>query len=192
MGNIKIDENIIKRANIWLEGNYDNDTKQEIKDLIKTNPKEVIDAFYRNLEFGTGGLRGVMGAGTNRMNRYTVGMATQGLANYLKKNGWRRGEPVASRARYNGNRFKAYKTGYKRTYYPSQLKNISLRTPWNYKGKIRLIKLNTTHYDQLWFGAKNFFVITRYNHSAYYAMSVYQLGTKIMDKWKKSKVENED
>ena len=85
MGNIKIDENIIKRANIWLEGNYDNDTKQEIKDLIKTNPKEVIDAFYRNLEFGTGGLRGVMGAGTNRMNRYTVGMATQGLANYLKK-----------------------------------------------------------------------------------------------------------
>lgn len=85
MGNITIDKNILDRANIWLNGNYDNDTKQEIRDLIDNNPKEAIDAFYKNLEFGTGGLRGVMGAGTNRMNRYTVGMATQGLANYLKK-----------------------------------------------------------------------------------------------------------
>ena len=85
MGKITIDENIQQRANIWLKGNYDNETKQEIRDLLEYNPKEAVDAFYRDLEFGTGGLRGVMGAGTNRMNRYTVGMATQGLVNYLKK-----------------------------------------------------------------------------------------------------------
>ncbi|MCD4731068.1 MAG: phospho-sugar mutase [Bacteroidales bacterium] len=85
MGNLTIDENILKRANSWLEGNYDSETKKEIRDLIANNPKEVTDAFYKNLEFGTGGLRGIMGAGTNRMNKYTVGMATQGLANYLKK-----------------------------------------------------------------------------------------------------------
>jgi len=85
MGNITIDENIQQRAKIWLEGNYDKKTKQEIRELLENNPKEAIDAFYRDLEFGTGGLRGVMGAGTNRMNRYTVGMATQGLVNYLKE-----------------------------------------------------------------------------------------------------------
>lgn len=85
MGNLTIDENILKKANSWLEGNYDSETKKEIRDLIANNPKEVTDAFYKNLEFGTGGLRGIMGAGTNRMNKYTVGMATQGLANYLKK-----------------------------------------------------------------------------------------------------------
>jgi len=85
MGNIIIDENIVKRANSWLKGNYDSKTKKEIRDLIANNPKGVTDAFYKNLEFGTGGLRGVMGAGTNRMNKYTIGMATQGLANYLKK-----------------------------------------------------------------------------------------------------------
>jgi phosphoglucomutase len=85
MGNLTIDENILKKANRWLEGNYDSETKKEIRELLQDNPKEAIDAFYRNLEFGTGGLRGIMGAGTNRMNKYTVGMATQGLANYLKK-----------------------------------------------------------------------------------------------------------
>jgi phosphoglucomutase len=85
MGNLTIDENILKKANRWLEGNYDSETKKEIRDLIANNPKEITDAFYKNLEFGTGGLRGIMGAGTNRMNKYTVGMATQGLANYLKK-----------------------------------------------------------------------------------------------------------
>jgi phosphoglucomutase len=69
----------------WLEGNYDQATKDEIKRLQEENPTELIESFYQNLEFGTGGLRGIMGVGTNRINKYTIGMATQGYANYLKK-----------------------------------------------------------------------------------------------------------
>jgi phosphoglucomutase len=76
---------IIDRAKKWLEGSYDADTKEKVKKLIDADSMELTDAFYRDLEFGTGGLRGIMGVGTNRMNKYTVGMATQGLANYLKK-----------------------------------------------------------------------------------------------------------
>ena len=72
-------------AQSWLDGNYDEQTKNEVRELMK-DPVALEDAFYRNLEFGTGGLRGIMGVGTNRMNKYTVGMATQGLANYMKAN----------------------------------------------------------------------------------------------------------
>ena len=73
-------------AQSWLDGNFDQQTKDQIKELMASDPVALEDAFYRNLEFGTGGLRGVMGVGTNRMNKYTVGMATQGLANYMKAN----------------------------------------------------------------------------------------------------------
>jgi len=69
----------------WLEGPYDEATKQTIRQLQTEHPDELADAFYRNLEFGTGGLRGIMGVGTNRINQYTVGMATQGFSNYLNK-----------------------------------------------------------------------------------------------------------
>lgn len=79
-------KNFMDVAKSWLEGDFDEATKQEVKALMDGDPAVLEDAFYRNLEFGTGGLRGIMGAGTNRMNRYTVGMATQGLANYIKKN----------------------------------------------------------------------------------------------------------
>ena len=72
-------------AQSWLDGNFDQQTKDQVRDLM-ANPVALEDAFYRNLEFGTGGLRGIMGVGTNRMNKYTVGMATQGLANYMKAN----------------------------------------------------------------------------------------------------------
>ncbi len=72
-------------ANRWLEGDFDPETKSEIIKLRNTDPAGFEDAFYKNLEFGTGGLRGIMGVGTNRMNKYTVGMATQGLANYILK-----------------------------------------------------------------------------------------------------------
>ena len=72
-------------AQSWLDGNYDHATKCQILELRNNDPAGFEDAFYRNLEFGTGGLRGIMGVGTNRMNKYTVGMATQGLANYIKK-----------------------------------------------------------------------------------------------------------
>lgn len=73
------------KVNEWLNGSFDEATKEEIKRLQKEKPDELTEAFYKNLEFGTGGLRGIMGIGTNRMNKYTVGMATQGFANYLKQ-----------------------------------------------------------------------------------------------------------
>jgi phosphoglucomutase len=70
-------------AQKWLDGNFDDETKKQVKQLLENDETELIESFYRNLEFGTGGLRGIMGVGTNRMNVYTVGMATQGLCNYL-------------------------------------------------------------------------------------------------------------
>lgn len=75
----------LEKINAWLNGKFDEETKAEIVSMQKDNPENLEDAFYRNLEFGTGGLRGLMGVGTNRMNKYTVGMATQGYANYLIK-----------------------------------------------------------------------------------------------------------
>ncbi|WP_339865477.1 phospho-sugar mutase [uncultured Algoriphagus sp.] len=80
-----IDPSIQAKANSWLSGNIDEDSKAQIRTLIDQNPSELTDSFYQDLEFGTGGLRGLMGVGTNRMNVYTIGMATQGLANYLLK-----------------------------------------------------------------------------------------------------------
>ncbi|MPL81827.1 Phosphoglucomutase [bioreactor metagenome] len=76
---------VLAKAQIWLDGNYDTETKEAVRRMIDAEDKtELIESFYRDLEFGTGGLRGIMGAGTNRMNIYTVGAATQGLSNYLK------------------------------------------------------------------------------------------------------------
>jgi len=80
-----MDAAIQSKVDLWLKGNYDQATKDEINRLKDENPTELTESFYRSLEFGTGGLRGIMGVGTNRMNKYTVGMATQGYANYLKK-----------------------------------------------------------------------------------------------------------
>src|ERR1700712_4033162 len=79
-----MDAAIQDKVNTWLKGNFDQATKDEITRLQRDNPKELEESFYRNLEFGTGGLRGIMGVGTNRMNKYTVGMSTQGFANYMK------------------------------------------------------------------------------------------------------------
>ena len=81
---INIDD-IRKRATAWLGKEFDEPTRNEVQHMLDHDEKALIDAFYQDLEFGTGGLRGIMGAGTNRMNRYTLGMATQGLSNYLKK-----------------------------------------------------------------------------------------------------------
>ncbi len=77
--------NIDEKVANWLAGNYDEATKNTIRDLQANNPNELAESFYRNLEFGTGGLRGIMGVGTNRINKYTIGMATQGFSNYLAK-----------------------------------------------------------------------------------------------------------
>ncbi len=80
-----MDSKTQERINAWLSSSYDQETIDEIKKLQQQNPADLEDAFYKELEFGTGGLRGIMGVGTNRINKYTVGMATQGYANYLKQ-----------------------------------------------------------------------------------------------------------
>jgi phosphoglucomutase len=80
-----VDPKIVEKAKGWLSDNYDAETRQAVQNMIDNQPAELVESFYRDLEFGTGGLRGIMGSGTNRMNKYTVGAATQGLANYLKK-----------------------------------------------------------------------------------------------------------
>lgn len=80
-----MEQYILDKATAWTKAPFDEATQQEVQNLIATNPSELVNAFYTDLEFGTGGLRGIMGAGTNKMNRYTVGMATQGLSNYIKK-----------------------------------------------------------------------------------------------------------
>jgi phosphoglucomutase len=80
-----MDKNIQAKIDNWLAGDYDEGSKEVIRKMEQEDPERLADAFYKNLEFGTGGLRGIMGVGTNRMNQYTVGMATQGYANYLKQ-----------------------------------------------------------------------------------------------------------
>lgn len=84
MGNDYITD-IRKKAEKWLSEEYDSETRAEVREMLQKDEKRLIDSFYQDMEFGTGGLRGIMGAGTNRMNRYTLGMANQGLANYIKK-----------------------------------------------------------------------------------------------------------
>ena len=82
---IYIDPEILKAANKWITPSFDEETQLKIKELIAFNPNELKESFYKNLEFGTGGMRGVMGVGTNRINKYTLGKNTQGLANFLKQ-----------------------------------------------------------------------------------------------------------
>jgi len=86
MSNSDILQQVKLKANQWLSEGYDADTRAKVADMLQNNEAELIECFYKDLEFGTGGLRGIMGVGTNRMNIYTVGMATQGLCNYLKMN----------------------------------------------------------------------------------------------------------
>jgi phosphoglucomutase len=86
LANLNLDSTVKKNINTWLKGRYDQETKDEINSLIESgNETQLTDSFYKNLEFGTGGMRGEIGVGSNRMNKYTVGIATQGLANYLNK-----------------------------------------------------------------------------------------------------------
>jgi len=112
--------------------------------------------------------------------------AIASIANYLKEHGWNNKEEVATRVSYKGNRFTQYKTGYNRKYNRRDLVGIKPKYgQWNYFDKVRLIKLSKKNYDELWYAAKNFYVITRYNHSAYYAMSVHQLAQEIRKSRKK-------
>src|SRR3954470_20745012 len=82
----QLDPAIQEKVNAWLQGSYDEQVKKEIQKLLDDEAyTELTDSFYRDLEFGTGGLRGIMGPGSNRVNKYTIGSANQGLANYLNK-----------------------------------------------------------------------------------------------------------
>lgn len=111
--------------------------------------------------------------------------AIASVANYLSEHGWESDEEVATRVSYEGKRFDQYKTGYNKKYHRKELKGIRPKYgKWDYNDKVRLIKLSRKNYDELWYGAKNFYVITRYNHSAYYAMSVHQLAEDIGKKLK--------
>ncbi|WP_179008357.1 phospho-sugar mutase [Winogradskyella forsetii] len=82
---IHIKPEILDRVNAWLTPTFDDESQKQIKNMMASNPKEVEESFYKNLEFGTGGMRGIMGLGTNRINKYTLGKNTQGLSNYLKE-----------------------------------------------------------------------------------------------------------
>lgn len=89
------DEKTQRNIDLWLNGQYDEETKQQIRKMIQEDPRQASDAFFTNLQFGTGGMRGLMGIGTNRMNVYTIRAATQGLANYMHKNA-KKGEKLAA------------------------------------------------------------------------------------------------
>ncbi len=81
---MEINKPILDKVNVWLSPLFDNEIHEAVKEMMTSSPKELEDSFYKNLEFGTGGMRGIMGPGTNRINKYTLGKATQGLSNYLK------------------------------------------------------------------------------------------------------------
>ena len=80
-----MEQNILERAQQWLSDDFDKETREGVQNLIDNNEADLVESFYKDLEFGTGGLRGIMGVGTNRMNKYTVGMASRGLGNYIRK-----------------------------------------------------------------------------------------------------------
>ena len=154
--------------------------------IQKINPKNVYGSYAGAIGLGqfipsNYEAYGVDFNGDGRVTLQKKQDAIASVANYFKQNGWRSGEPVATRVSYEGKRFRRYKTGYKKTYERKYLKGIAPKSWWKYNGKVRLIKLEKKKYDELWYGAKNFFVITRYNHSAYYAMAVHQLAEKIKE-----------
>ncbi len=88
-------EEMIQKAKLWLEQPFDTETQEKVQQLITENSDTLVDSFYKNMEFGTGGMRGIMGVGTNRINKYTLGRSTQGLANYLHKTFPKKGLKVA-------------------------------------------------------------------------------------------------
>ncbi len=98
------------------------------------------------------------------------------IANYFKHSGWNKHIPVATRVSYEGKRFNRFKTGFKHKYKRSKLKGIKPKDEnFFYNNKVHLVKLNRKKFDELWYGTKNFYVITRYNRSSYYAMAVHKL-----------------
>jgi len=170
--------------------------KYELKHLLllskkeKFNPKNVKSSYAGAIGLGqfmpsSYDLFAVDFNKDGRRSIQTTSDAIASIANYFKKNGWRKGEVVATRVSYKGDRYNKRKTGYKHKYSRNSLVGITpYNKLWSYNGKVRLIKLDRKNYDELWYGAKNFYVITRYNHSSYYAMAVHQLAQKIKNSYK--------
>jgi membrane-bound lytic murein transglycosylase B len=165
--------------------------KKELEQFIllsyrqKFNPKMVVGSYTGAIGLGqfmpsNYEAYGIDFNGDGKISLQHPQDAIASIANYLKQNGWRSGEHVATRVIYEGSRFEKLATGYDKTYERKDLEGIRpMSGRWDYFDKVRLIKLNRKSHDELWYGAKNFYVITRYNHSAYYAMSVHQLASKI-------------
>jgi membrane-bound lytic murein transglycosylase B len=108
------------------------------------------------------------------------------IAHYFKRHGWQKEIPVATRVSYEGMRYSAQKTGYRYRYDRSTLKGIHPREPFDYHKKVHLIKLERKKYDELWYATENFYAITRYNHSSYYAMAIHQLAQRIKQKYQET------
>jgi len=171
--------------------------KYELKNLLllskkeRFNPKNVKSSFAGAIGLGQfmPSSYDAFAVDFNRDGRrslQTTSDAIASIANYFKKNGWRKGETVGTRVSYKGSRYTRRKTGYKHKYSRNSLGGVApYDKSWSYNKKVRLIKLNRYKYDELWYGAKNFYVITRYNHSSYYAMAVHQLAQKIKVAYKK-------
>jgi membrane-bound lytic murein transglycosylase B len=110
------------------------------------------------------------------------------VANYFHASGWKKNHEIVVRSRYRGNRFSALDTGFKTRYSQKYLRKkhgIVPRKRFNYKGKVSLIRLDRERYDEIWLGAHNFYVITRYNRSSYYAMAVYKLANEVKKRFYK-------
>ena len=155
----ELEQLVLSKAQKWLDGDYDEATKKQVRYLMDHDRKELTESFYKDLEFGTGGLRGIMGVGTNRMNVYTVGMATQGLANYLKKNfaGERIRVAIGHDSRNNSRMFaeRVARNGTKRSFHNTAAgtennagtavfaKHILVKLTVN-----QINKINTVHFNQ--------------------------------------------
>ena len=171
--------------------------KNELKEFLKLsrrnkdNPKNIYGSFA-----GAIGLAQFMPSNFKKLavdfnkdkkvDLYNESDAIGSIANYFKKSGWNKYIPVATRVSYKGKRFTGLKTGFKHKYQRSRLKGIKPKDKnFFYNKRVHLVKLNRKRFDELWYGTKNFYVITRYNRSNYYAMAVHKLAQEIKKKYKK-------
>lgn len=176
--------------------------KNELKEYLlltkrnKQNPKKVYGSFA-----GAIGLAQFMPSNFKKMavdfnNDGVLDLhneldAIGSIAKYLKKAGWNKKIPVATRVHYQGKRFNKLKTGFKYKYKRSKLKGIKPKSKdFFYPYKVHLVKLNRKKFDELWYGTRNFYVITRYNRSNYYAMAVHQLAQKLKKAYRKKRYNN--
>lgn len=189
LGNFPVFDTLTTLA---FEKNRRNDFfKEQLKEFILLTHKDNIDP--KSIQ---GSYAGAIGLGQfmpssyidygidfnndNKVDMLDAEDVIASIGNYLHKHGWETDQEVATRVSYEGKRFEKHKTGFKISYNRKDLKGIKPKFgKWDYHEEVRLIKLSKKRYDELWYGAHNFYVITRYNNSSYYAMSIHQLAEKI-------------